>query len=251
VDHALAALHRVADALAARLSAVTDWAMSGKRDGQYLADVATDEVAVGMLLDAGFGVLSEESGLSAAERDRIVVIDPLDGSTNASRGIPWFATALCVVDDGGPVAALVVNQASGRRLEAARGEGAWSGRRRLQPSGRESLEGAVIGVSGRPTGEWGWWQYRALGAASLDLGLVATGGLDGYVDLDVDAHGVWDYLAATLICTEAGAVVADAYGRDLAVLDHAARRTPVAAASPTLLEALLEGRARADNIETS
>ena len=54
-----------------------------------------------------------------------------------------------------------------------------------------------------------------------------------------DAHGVWDYLAASLICAEAGVRVVDAAGRDLVVLDHAARRTPVAAATPELLDALL------------
>ncbi len=43
----------------------------------------------------------------------MVVIDPLDGSTNASRGVPWFATALCLVDDDGPAVALVANQAIG------------------------------------------------------------------------------------------------------------------------------------------
>ena len=57
--------------------------------------------------------------------------------------------------------------------------------------------------------------------------------------MSVDAHGVWDYLGGMLICEEAGAVVVDASGRDLVVLDHAARRTPVAAATPELLDALL------------
>jgi hypothetical protein len=42
-----------------------------------------------------------------------------------------------------------------------------------------------------------------------------------------------------LLCTEAGACVADAFGRDLVALDHADRRTPVAAATPELLDVLL------------
>ena len=60
--------------------------------------------------------------------------------------------------------------------------------------------------------------------------------------MSADAHGVWDYLAGALICAEAGVPVVDALGRDLAVLDHDARRTPVAAATPELLEALLARR---------
>ena len=47
------------------------------------------------------------------------------------------------------------------------------------------------------------------------------------------------------MCAEAGAVVTDAYGRDLVTLDHLVRRTPVAAATPELLDALVEARRRA------
>ena len=240
-DPALAVLHRAADEVAAVLRSVTDWGESGVRAGQYLADVAVDEVAISVLLDAGFAVLSEESG-RAGDGDRIVVLDPLDGSTNASRGIPWFATSMCVVDDIGPAVALVAHQASGERLEAVRGRGAWSGDRRLSASGRRGLDGAVVGVSGLTPESWGWWQFRALGAAALDLGLVAAGSLDGYVDMSADAHGSWDYLGGALLVTEAGGVVADAFGRDLVALEHDDRRTPIAAATAELLDVLVERR---------
>jgi myo-inositol-1(or 4)-monophosphatase len=238
-DPALDVLHRVADEVARRLGAVTDWGFSGNREGQYAADVQLDEVAVGILVDAGFAVLSEESGRSG-DGDRLVVVDPLDGSTNASRGIPWFATSLCVVDDRGPAMALVANQATSERLEAVRGAGAWVGERRLVASGRTAVEEAVVGISGLPSSRsWGWWQFRALGAAALDLGCVAAGGLDGWIDLSENAHGAWDYLGGVLLCAEAGACVADAFERDLVALGHADRRTPVAAATPELLDVLL------------
>jgi fructose-1,6-bisphosphatase/inositol monophosphatase family enzyme len=81
-----------------------------------------------------------------------------------------------------------------------------------------------------------------LGASALDLCLVAAGTLDGYVDCVADAHGVWDYAAATLICAEAGVPVVDAHGRDLIHLDPSARRTPVAAATPALLDQLVAAR---------
>jgi fructose-1,6-bisphosphatase/inositol monophosphatase family enzyme len=242
-DPALDVLHRVADVVGGRLAAATDWRFSGLRDGQYAVDVDVDEVAVGMLLEAGFTVLSEESGRSG-DGDRLVVVDPLDGSTNASRGIPWFATSLCVVDDAGPAVALVANQATGERSEAVRGRGAWIGDRRLTASGRTMLAESVVGISGLPAGgaSWGWWQFRALGAAALDLGGVAAGRLDGWVDMNEQAHGVWDYLGGVLLCTEAGARVADAAGRDLVALEYTDRRTPVAAATPELLEVLLDYR---------
>jgi fructose-1,6-bisphosphatase/inositol monophosphatase family enzyme len=62
--------------------------------------------------------------------------------------------------------------------------------------------------------------------------------------MSTDAHGVWDYLAAVVICTEAGGVAVDAFGRDLLALDPHERRTPVVAANPLLLEEILAERNR-------
>jgi fructose-1,6-bisphosphatase/inositol monophosphatase family enzyme len=254
VSHpALVLFHEVADEIGRLLGAATDWGASGQREGQYAIDVVTDAAAVPMLHAAGYAALSEESGRTApasADVAGTVVIDPLDGSTNASRGVPWYATALCLVDADGPAVALVANQASEERFAAVRGEGAWRGRGRaaapggtpLRPSACRVPGDALVAISGIPTGDYGWAQFRAFGASALDLCLVGAGTVDGFVDMSPDAHGVWDYLAAALICAEAGAVVIDAGGRDLVALDHAARRTPVAAATPTLLEALMAAR---------
>jgi fructose-1,6-bisphosphatase/inositol monophosphatase family enzyme len=81
-----------------------------------------------------------------------------------------------------------------------------------------------------------------LGAAALDLCAVAEGVLDGYIDCSGDAHGVWDYLGGLLVCREAGAVVTDAFDRELVVHDHAARRTPVAGATKALHAELVGAR---------
>jgi fructose-1,6-bisphosphatase/inositol monophosphatase family enzyme len=240
----LVRFHEVADAVARELAVATDRGGSGQRAGQYAIDLVTDEVAIPMLHDAGWRVLSEESGPTGTGAGPVVVMDPLDGSTNFSRGVPWYATALCLVDADGPAVALVANQASGLRYTAVRGGGAWrSDGTPLTPSRCTAPREAIVGISGAPTGAYGWAQFRALGASALDLCLVADGTLDAFVDMSPDAHGVWDYLAACLVCAEAGAVVADALGRELAVLDHAARRTPVAAATPALLDALRAVRA--------
>lgn len=241
----VAVLHEVADAVAAALGDLDDWGLAGTRAGQYRSDLAADAVAVERLVAAGFGVLSEETGRHHPDRPTTVVVDPLDGSTNADRGIPWFATSLCAVDADGPVGAVVVDLARGVRFEAVRGGGARRDGRPIVPSGRAVLDDAVVGLSGWPGRHLGWRQYRALGAAALDLCAVADGTLDGYVDCSVDAHGSWDYLGGWLVCREAGAAVADAHGRELVVLDHAARRTPVAGATTALLDQLLAARAGA------
>ncbi|MSZ55081.1 MAG: hypothetical protein F2595_02310, partial [Actinobacteria bacterium] len=123
-------LHDVADAAADTLDEIGDWSMSGEREGQYSADVVVDDVIVDMLQAAGFIVLSEESGVDEIEwpivdNQLLIVVDPIDGSTNASKGLPWFATSLCVVDRDGLRAALVAEQSgSETRFGATRGGGA-------------------------------------------------------------------------------------------------------------------------------
>jgi fructose-1,6-bisphosphatase/inositol monophosphatase family enzyme len=245
-DALLAAIRAASDEVRRALGALGDWGPSGTRDGQYRSDLAADAVAVDALLSAGLGVLSEESGAHGPGRALLAVVDPLDGSTNASRGLPWYATSICVLDEAGPLVALVVNQATGTTYEAVRGRGARRDGLAISPSRADRLARSIIGVSGYPARHYGWQQYRALGAAALDLCAVAEGALDGFVDCVDDPHGgPWDYLGGLLVCREAGAAVADAAGRDLVVRDGREWRSPVAGATPALLAELLAARAAA------
>jgi len=244
-DDALAELLQdTAAAVRATLETLDDWGLAGTRAGQHRSDLAADAAALAVLDRADVGVLSEESGAHHTDREVVVVIDPLDGSTNAAHGIPWFGTSLCAVDGDGPRAALVVDIPRGRTFSAVRGSGATVDGVALRPAGTTVLGEALVGISGFPPRPLGWRQFRTLGAAALDLCAVAEGALDAFVDCNPSAHGAWDYLGGVLVCTEAGAVVSDAMGRDLVTVDHTARRTPVAAATPALLAELLAARRR-------
>jgi myo-inositol-1(or 4)-monophosphatase len=235
-DDILAVLNRTANAISAVLASNTDWGLSGLRHTQYSVDVNCDNAALAILHDAGCAVLSEESQRTGewGDNDILVVMDPLDGSTNASRGVPWYATALCALDNTGMRASLVVNQASGRdRYWATRGGGAFHNGNPIEPSTCTDIKDAVVGISGLPSFKPGWGQFRALGAAALDICLVADGVIDAWIDFNT--HGVWDYLASLLICQEAGACFVEHQGRDFIVQEHSHRRTPIVAATPELL----------------
>jgi fructose-1,6-bisphosphatase/inositol monophosphatase family enzyme len=235
----LRVLHEVADATYAVLSTNTDWGLSGQRPTQYSIDLRADAAALEVLHGAGCAVLSEESGRTGEWHDDaiIVVMDPLDGSTNASRRVPWYATALAAIDVSGQRASLVANQFTNTdRWTATTGGGAFHNGNQIRPSSCAQLSQAVVGVSGLPKKHPGWAQFRALGAAALDICLVAQGTLDGWVDLS--SHGVWDYLASVHICREAGAVVGEALDRELIVTEHAERRSPVVSATSELFASL-------------
>lgn len=235
-DELLNVLHAAASAVTRVLGRLADWGLAGTRPGQYRSDLVADEAAIAVLEDAGLGVMSEESGVHGVDRPVVVVLDPVDGSTNASRGIPWYATSLCAVDADGPRAAVVANQANGVRYEATRGGGARRDGVGIGPSGCRSLGDAVVAFSGYPPRYLGWSQFRVLGAAALDLCAVAEGALDGYAVCGSSRLGSWDYLGAMLVCLEAGACVGESEGRDLVTLDHDERRRPVAAATAALLD---------------
>jgi fructose-1,6-bisphosphatase/inositol monophosphatase family enzyme len=242
-EEILAVLHEVADAISAVLASNTDWGLSGLRHTQYSVDVDCDNAALAILHGAGCAVLSEESQRTGewGENDILVVMDPLDGSTNASRGVPWYATALCALDNTGMRASLVVNQASGRDCYwATRGGGAFHNGNQIRPSTCTDIKDAVVGISGLPKFKPAWAQFRALGAAALDICLVADGSLDGWVDMN--SHGVWDYLASSLICQEAGVQIAEISDRDYVTTEYNDKRTLVVASTKELLVSLREVR---------
>ena len=244
-EEILAVLNETAEAVSVVLRANKDWSLSGLRDTQYSVDLRADSAALEVLHGAGVAVLSEESEITGTfgDDDLCVVMDPLDGSTNASRGVQWFATALCAIDKNGMRAGLVVNQANGiDRYWATTGGGAFHNGVAMRPSACVDLSEAVVGVSGIPKQRPKWGQFRALGAAALDICLVADGVIDAWIDFNT--HGVWDYLASALICQEAGAQIAEHQDRDLVVHQHGQRRTPIMAATTELLLSVRQVRAQ-------
>jgi fructose-1,6-bisphosphatase/inositol monophosphatase family enzyme len=217
-------------AVRAALDELEDWGPAGTRPGQYRLDVAADDAALPILHGAGLAVLSEESGLTGdGALGLLAVIDPVDGSTNAHRGVPFYSTSICVLDAEGPLAGLVVNQDIGTRYAATRGGGAERDGQSIKPSGCDEIGRAIVGVSGFPGRHPGWAQFRALGAASLECCAVAEGVLDAYLTVGRSTLFGWDYLAGLLVCREAGATALERESRDLIVRDASSRRLVVAA----------------------
>ena len=97
--------------------------LSGERESQYFLDVAADEVALRVLGGAGLRVMSEESGVTG-NGDVTVVVDPIDGSTNCDRGIPFYATSLAVMRGSELIMGLVKDHSTGDVFEAQKGAGA-------------------------------------------------------------------------------------------------------------------------------
>ena len=132
------------------------------------------------------------------------------------------------------VAGLVLNQATGTFFEAELGAGATRDGQPIRTSGRTNPQESIMAFSGLPPRHLGWAQYRALGAASLEICLVADGSLDIYGVAQKSTLNPWDYLAGLLVLREAGGVATDYLGEEL-VTDEMVKRHPVFAATNELL----------------
>jgi myo-inositol-1(or 4)-monophosphatase len=162
-------------------------------------------------------MLGEESG---GERgDWFWAVDPLDGTTNFLLGFPVVAVSVALIEGDRPVVGAVQGPILGLAFSAARGEGAWSGGRRIHVS-RRPPDRAVIAMAFPFRAKHLAPKYtvalervltatedvRRAGAASLDLAWVASGVFDGYFELSLS---VWDVAAGALLVEEAGGVVTD------------------------------------------
>jgi myo-inositol-1(or 4)-monophosphatase len=181
------------------------------------ADYAVDGLLAERLRTArpDYGWLSEESEESPGRlnRDRIFVVDPIDGTRNFLEGGREWTVALAIVEDSRPVAAALFAPALGLMLHAAAGEGAFGDRGRLRASAQDEMPRArltgprryvraVADAAGVPHAA-----IRLVPSLAYRLALVAIG------DADVAIAGPnandWDVAAADLLVHEAGGRLGD------------------------------------------
>jgi len=239
-DDLLELFDETARVVRAALTTVDPSQRRGRTDvpGQYAIDLVADAAALRVLHRVPVAVVSEESGRTGVDDAEItIVIDPIDGSTNCSRGLPYWAISLCALDRDGALAAAVVNQATLVATTAIRGRGAWRDGVPITASPVERVEDSVIILEAWPPKRLPWKQFRAMGSAALSLCDVAAGVVDGYLDAG-GVHKPWDYLGGLLACREAGAAVIDVGGRPLDVSGRDDSRHIVAAGTSTLLDSL-------------
>ena len=197
-----------------------------------------------------FRLVSEELGERAfGGDDTYVVVDPIDGSMNAKRGIPYFSLSIAVADGahmGDVHFGFVHDFGTGEEWRAVRGGGAWLGDERLgeqRPKEQVeilSLEATVAGaVADKAVAFAGYaHRLRIMGSLALSLCHLAAGRVDAVCSLK-EARAV-DIAAAQLLLKECGLPIefADAGPFDAAPLDTAARSPVAAAATQELTDRL-------------
>lgn len=181
------------------------------------ADKAAEKVLIDHIKAAypDHSILSEESGAEVRQSEYRWVIDPLDGTTNFSQGLPLFSVSIGVEHRGEAVAGVVFAPYLNELFHTVRGEGAFLNGNRLKVSGKTRLDRSVV-ATGFPVDKLENPDnnldnvarvmplvrgLRRLGSAAIDLCYVAAGFLDGYWEMNLHE---WDASAGLLMVREAG-----------------------------------------------
>lgn len=177
-------------------------------------------------LGVDWNVVSEEAGRIERGGSRTLVVDPVDGTSNAVRRLPFSTVSLALggADLASVDVGLVHDLERGVSYWAERGHGAFrnGARVRVRPwKGRGELVLLNLGAPASPAAvrlAGNVRRVRALGCASLEISLVAEGAADAYVFENGEGHRnlrATDIAAAYRILLEAGGSVTDARGRSV------------------------------------
>jgi myo-inositol-1(or 4)-monophosphatase len=223
-------------------------AMDVKGLGDYVTafDRASEAAIVEVLAreSPGVAILAEARGGRRA--GTMWAVDPLDGTTNFTRGFPAVGVSVGLLVDGQPAIGVVLAPFLELEFSAARGEGAFLNGERLPQHRVVEPSGAIVatGFPFRhkrllsrylPVMEGAVERFedlRRAGSAALDLAWTASGTFDGFFELNL---GTWDIAAGAALVLEVGGRVTDWSGGDTWI-----ETGDVLAASPAVHDVLLE-----------
>lgn len=178
------------------------------------ADRALDVVLRRNLLRDGEGWLSEETAddLSRLEKERVWIVDPLDGTREFVLGLPEFCVSIGFVENGLPVAGGIYNPATNQNFLGAIDAGVLYNGKPAAASQRSSLNGALV-LASRSEVKRGEWKHfesasfktQAMGSVAYKLALVAAGLAD--ITFTLTPKHEWDVAAGAALVTAAGGFV--------------------------------------------
>ena len=188
------------------------------------ADHEADTRLKEILLNArpDYGWLSEETvdSRERLEKERVWVVDPLDGTKEFIEGVPHFVVSIALVENGQPTIGILYNPVTGETFTAKQDEGAYLNGEPIHCIAKEKMSEMVILNSRSETRRGLWEPYagafgelRAIGSVAYKLGLTAAGQADIFASLR--PKNEWDICAGTCIIQEAGGKVIDLNGNNI------------------------------------
>lgn len=244
-------------------------ARNAKGDSVKWFDLAADEAVCSYLKEhfpCTVVLLSEEGPpreFGTGQPEFTVVLDPVDGSDNFARGMTPVSAAIALIPYSCPISvetvryALVGNPVTGQIRTAERGNGAYCDGNQIHTGPCKLLKSAMIScemnhfavgaplanVFSQASG------VRALGCATEAITLVATGSLDAHLDLRGRLTPE-NFLAPSLILTEAGGTISDPEGKAISEITNLTQRFSIIASGSPELHAVLLRQLKGDTVCT-
>ncbi len=193
-----------------------------------------------------YGWLSEETADDAERlsRQRVFVVDPIDGTRAYVRGKAWWAVSVAVVENGRPLAGVVFAPDRNEVFEAVAGQGARLNGAPIRANDRDRLEDCAMladsAMFTHPDWREPWPPMRVESRNSIAYRLcsVARGEFDAALALSPKSE--WDLAASALIAAEAGCKVTDDRGHGLAYNRVVTSSPGLVCAGPTLHQLILD-----------
>jgi len=226
LETAIEAAREAGRVLVERFGTPQEIRSKGLRDIVTTADLAAQAKAIEVIRSQypDHDILSEESDqMPEGSSDYCWIVDPLDGTTNYSRGNPCFSVSIAVSYRGEVILGVIYDPLRDQLFRAQRGQYAYLNDHRIQVSAIKRLIDAIVGLG------WAHKQevrcqatqlaariaprvgtLRSIGSAALGLCCVAVGWTDAYFNLSLKP---WDVAAASLIIREAGGTITDLAGQ--------------------------------------
>ena len=193
----------------------------GKKDLLTKYDVAIEQFLIEKFKPFGLNIIAEET--KQDQFNNSIIIDPIDGTTNFVKGLPFCAISVGVFEHKKPKLGVVYNPILNELFWAVKGQGAFCNGLKLQVSTNSNFAQALIATGFPYSGaenqkDLDWvikrlknilplcQDIRRYGSASLDLCYVAKGVYDGFYEINLKP---WDVAAGSLIVTEAGGQISN------------------------------------------
>lgn len=179
------------------------------------ADKIAEDLAIQILKKHKVTIVTEESGV-VGDGDTFVALDPLDGTFNATKGIPIYSVSLCFSNSVKLKDAFfgyVYNLATGDEYFAD-STGAYKNKKKIEVSKEESIYcNAIIYY---PDKKYPFKRMRIFGSAATELCFFAEGSFDCFIDIRQNGMlRIYDAAAGIFIAQKAGGRVTDELGGDL------------------------------------
>ena len=180
-------------------------AKKGPRDFVTKTDKRVEEILIQELNKAkkNFSFLTEEAGkIENNDKDKIWIIDPIDGTNNFLHGIPHFAISVALKVDNELKSALIHDPIKNEIFFAEKNSGAYFNNHRIRVSKKNDIEECLFSSDQDGLNAiFPRLNMRCTGCAALDLAYVGSGRFDGFFQNKIN---LWDIAAGILIINEAG-----------------------------------------------